>query len=135
MTSFKEHPVWLWAGVIITVFGVLGSVGGLYWYFNDERIRNIEWNEDDVRWNNRQREDHKILITRQQEIKKELATQSVKLDELHTLIRDHWKQREDRFEELETEHKAIISTISTANDDLNFRLGFHAGRKKGCKNE
>ena len=102
------HPILSWIIAVFSFVMALGTVGGVYWYFQEERIRNAEWYEDDVRWNNRQREKLKSIISYQQESKKSLATHSVVLAELHTLIRDYGKQRENRFEELEGSTKELL---------------------------
>ena len=91
---------------------------------------NERWYADDEKWNAKQLARMREILDGQKAIQKELATQTLRLDDIDTLINTHWKQREQRFEELENEHKAITSALTTSQDDFQYRLGLHNGAHK-----
>ena len=84
-----------------------------------ERIRDDEWEDDDERRVTEQDLILQAVRVTQDQITSSLAEQTVLLT---TLTRDgdlRFAQREDRFEELESEHKATRAAVST----LGYALG------------
>ena len=53
----------------------------------------------------------------------ELAQQTVWLNDLNNYMERLFTQREQRFEELETEHKLLLTQLS----NLQYRMGIHKG--------
>lgn len=52
----------------------------------------------------------------------------VEIQEVRAALVLHGSHQEDRFEELEVGQRAVITTIATAQDDYNYRIGLLAGR-------
>ena len=84
----------------------------MLWYFEDDRQRNIVWLEQDVKWNAEQLTKLDEILQRQDEIRRELATQSLTLERIH-----------DSFEGLETEHKWIVGVVHSAVLSIALELG------------
>ena len=113
-------PASKWIGLFLTVTAILTAVGGGWWYFQDEKLRNEQWFIDDERWNS-------AIIATLAEIKEEQAQHRVLLDDIASTQPEHFLQRENRFEELEQEHKRIVDAIYRGLIDINFRIGEHQG--------
>ena len=128
-----QHTVIKWASVAAAAVSALSVVGGAWWYLHEQQLLNERWYEDDQTSDVKVFNSFESIKDRQVKITEELATQTLRLADIETLINRQWQQRERRFDALESEHRGIINAISTANDDLNFRLGFHAGVRAGQK--
>ena len=109
-----------WIGLFLTVTAILTAVGGGWWYFQDEKLRNEQWFIDDERWNT-------AIIATLAEIKEEQAQHRVILDDMASSQTEQFLQRENRFEELEQEHKRLVDAIYQGLIDINFRIGEHQG--------
>ena len=123
-----EHPAIKWIGIATAVLSLLGLASTVVWYFEDDRVRQIQWLKDDVQWNESQISSLAAILERQEEIQRELATQTLRLDALDVLINRHWKQREDRFEELELLHTNLLTLLAERFADFSYRMGKHDGR-------
>ena len=115
-----QHPLLKWAGIAVVAIPLLVASAGLWWYFQDDKLRNEQWYQDDQRWN--------------AEILEDLARVQARLAHMETEI----IIAIDRHEEfVSTEHRdgaeALLSGISTFSDDLNYRVGVHQGQHMaGC---
>lgn len=74
-------------------------------------------------------------ITYSEGSKNTAAEQTSLIQDLRVEIQDvradlvlHGSHQEDRFEELEVGQRALITTIATAQDDYNYRIGILSGR-------
>ena len=118
--SINEHPVLVWGGIILASATVIGSVIHAYLYVEDQRhlmhsirvqgaqvaedeaVRDANWlkmEEDSLK---RQEELLRAVRNDQAAIRASLAAQS-------SLLRQ-------------------LNSITTSLDDLNYRLGVHAGQ-------
>lgn len=59
------------------------------------------------------------------EVRSELAAQTRELSAISARQRDHFQQRESRFEELENEHKRIVDAVYQTIGDFHLELGRH----------
>ena len=123
-----EHPLGRWLGIAATGISVLSFAGAVLWYFEDDRVRQIKWLDDDVRWNESQISSLAMILERQEAIQRELATQTLRLDATEELINRHWVQRENRFEELETLHTNLLTLLTERFADFSYKIGKHDGR-------
>ena len=121
MDWIQGQPAAKWGSIAIAVLSALSSVAYVYWFLEDQRRLDAEWYADDIRWND------ESLVTLS-EIAEEMGAQTLRLDNLDELINRHWSQREDRFEELETEHKLLMQMIAMEAAEDAYRQGLKDGR-------
>ena len=119
-----------WVAAIFTILSALIAVGGIWWYFQDTKLRDEQWLLDDIRWNAEQLQKMEDIILRQTSIQGELATQSLQLRETIELINRHWQQREQRFEELEMEHARLTDRMDHYNETFQFQMGLLIGQRE-----
>ena len=109
-----------WAGAFLAMVGILSAIGGTWWYFQDEKLRNQRWFVDDERWNSQ-------IIFDLGRLAEEQARQRIILEEINRLHSERFLQMESSFEELEEEHQAIVEAIYQGLLDINYRVGVHEG--------
>lgn len=123
-----DHPVLKTIALIGAIIGVISSSVGVWFYLEDLRNENAGWYEDDKNWNASILDNLNKVIENQAKINTILATQSVQLSELETLINQQTTLQNSRFEQLEDEHKIIIQAIYNMNVDISHSLGLHEGK-------
>lgn len=136
-----EHPILKWGAILGTLFTFIGMIVGTWQYLEQvrrdmaalkstvlqtaetERIRDEGWLDEDS-------EEHAGLnaiiqgvVEGQEKINTELARQTVWLNDLSAAFNRSFTQREQRFEELENEHKLLLQAIAESQ----YRLGVHQG--------
>lgn len=79
-----EHPLLKWAGSIFGVITIIAFVFGVWWYFQDEKLRNERWFQDDTAWNSELLIKQDDIIARQAEILQKIAV----LEKGQTNIKD-----------------------------------------------
>lgn len=122
-----DHPIIKWFGLVLAVGSGLTAVGSVWWYLQDQKLRDEEWLRNDIVWNGNQISKLESIIGRQAEITEELATQTLRLAEIENQIIRHWDQREQRFEEIESEHKLVLQAIYSMGADIREAIGRHEG--------
>lgn len=128
MGDFLDHPIFKWIAGAVTALSLAAGAGGVWWYLQEDKLLNERWYKDDQKWNAEQLARMSDILLRQEAISKEMATQTLRLDDINKLINTHWEQREQRFEELETEHKLLMKSISDVRAEVAYRLGIHVGK-------
>ena len=120
-----------WTAALLAIGGAIGLLAGLIaganqvlWYFEDDRLRNINWLAQDEKWNAEQLGKLDSILQRQDEIQSEMATQSLLLGE----VRETQKRR---FEELEQEHKWLVNELNAAVRTMAIELGRVSERHRG----
>ena len=115
MEWFRRHVV-----PAIGVIGVVvGVVIGLYTWA-ESRLSTLTGSLAETRLDIIER-----LDTHNAAIRAELSAQTRQLENIASSQHEQFAQREDRFEELETEHKRVIDAIHTTLGDFHFELGKH----------
>ena len=117
--TLADHPVFVWLGVILTFVAIISIAVTVWVYLEAERVRNETWMELDKSWNENQLHKLDTIL----ETQSQLEVHGVRLTEIENLINRHWGQREDRFEELENEHKMLMQSMT----DMYYRIGLHNG--------
>lgn len=51
---WRRHPIFWWITTAFTVGGVLVGLERVWWYFEENRQRDILWLAEDTEWNNKQ---------------------------------------------------------------------------------
>ena len=133
----KEHPIYKW----ITLAGAVGICVGAWLYLEAvrldmqslrtqveqvaeaERVRDAGWLAEESEEHDELRDMIAGIISAQEASKTELARQSLWLNDLAEAFSKSFTQREQRFEELEGEHKLLLSAIAESQ----YRLGIHQG--------
>lgn len=141
MQFTQDHPILFWGGLIGLLGGiitgvtnaslwmdsVLAAVDGLETTvntrFDKDAAEQEVWLKLDAAAIARQDQVNNELRAEQASIRSELATQTEQLKDLEEQARASFAQRENRFEELETEHKLILEAIA----DAKYRIGVHQG--------
>ena len=112
-----EHWTAKWVGILSTVgLTVLGFASTVIWYFEDDRVRQIQWRLDDAGEHAAQLASLNKIDTRLGKIQTELATQTQRLDDL---VGYHVEARSDR-ERLDVEITDLRVSVAGA-------LGHHRG--------
>ena len=106
---------------------MLATAFGVWWYLQDQKLRDELWLEEDVKWNAALIKGNKEIMERQSEITEELATQTLRLTEIDALINRQWQQGRQRFESLENDNKLLLQAIYQMNADIATVLGRHQG--------
>ena len=105
--GLEDHPAIKWAGIIVgIVLPILLTCGAVWWFLQDQRLRDELWFEEDVQWNADLIDGMRSLMQRQGEITEELATQTI------------------RLYELEAENKLVLEALI----NMQFSIGKHEGR-------
>ena len=92
-------------------------MGGVWWYLQESQLREEQWLKSDIAWNTTQIEKLESIVSRQAEIRKELATQSLML-----------KETLEKFAELGVEHADIVDKMDRFNQNFSYRMGLHNGK-------
>ena len=106
------NSIMKWVGLAGAILTVLGFGATVLWYFENDRVRQTQWLRDDVQWNEELHFNLSAILARQEQIQRELATQTLRLDSI------------------EDNQANLRDAIATSNDDLNYRLGFHRGAQE-----
>lgn len=126
MPSLDSAVKWISAG--LAILAVISLLFGAY-----VRVENIGQEIDDIHvkveandelqqaWRND--EDSEDLSRYRNDVQSSLAALDARLVAIETLHVEHIKQREDRFEELEQEHKLTRAQLSDIRRDLGVLLG------------
>lgn len=93
-----------------------------------ERIRDDEWEHDDEVRVAGQDQILSTLMAAHDHMTSTLEGQSVMLVSLDQQASESFSQRENRFEELELEHKMLIEAIRAVQIDSSYKLGLIYGR-------
>ena len=123
----NDSPLIKWFSIITATLTALVFVGGVWWYFQDEKLRNEQWFVEDTQWNISQLEKLDFIISTQADIKQELSIQRqllIDIREFQSIISDH---SEDSFEELEVEHQNMTEAIWQSYAGIFRILGKHEG--------
>lgn len=147
--DLESKITWIthWAGLIAAVLGLLATLVGAWFYLenirNDmqslsdqiiqlgttESIRDAGWLKEDEANHMESQESIRELRIGLEENLNELIKQSVILNDIVTAMATSFTQREQRFEELENEHKLILQAIA----DSQYKLGIHQGTHDSLK--
>ena len=122
LDALEKHPAVIWGGIILTVLSVLTGGGRSWWVFEDWARNQAVWYAEDVKWNNE-------ILALLRELASEQDEQVRVLSGITDLVNRHWAQREDRFEELESEHKLLMTLIAVEAAEWSYRAGLQDGRK------
>ena len=101
---------------IVAALGVLGAVGGVWWYLQDTKLRDEQWLKEDIEWNAIQIEKLEDIVLRQTVIQTELATQTLRLAAI-----------EGRIKTLAVDHKMVLQSVHQASSGIALSLGRHEG--------
>ena len=116
--------------VWLKVLSIENSINGLkdhidsHWQ-NDVTF-NRDWAEQDKLDEQTQQKLFADIMKSQTEIREDLSTMIAKQEE----VREEVHVNYTRFEELEILHTGLRDLITTSLDDLNYRLGVHAGEHR-----
>lgn len=110
-----ENPIAKWTSITVGLLSLLAMAAGVWWYFQDDKLRNEQWYADDSKWNT-------AIISDLADIKAQLS----KMEQNIIIAID----RHEEF--VSVEHRDVKGTLTTSLDDLNYRLGVHAGRHMSC---
>lgn len=137
----NEHPVVRWVTVGTLITGAIGIVVGTWLYLEAvrsdmqnlreqveqvaeaERVRDAGWLVEESEEHDELRTILNNTMSIQEAGQTELARQSLWLNDLSTAFSNSFTQREQRFEELENEHKLLLAAIAESQ----YRLGIHQG--------
>ena len=132
MDSIEQHPIVKWLGIVIAVLSAFSAIGTVWWYFQDQKLRDELWFQEDIEWNADQTVKHEQITRRQFEILDNLSSKDVRLQEIddrikevEVLINRHWQQREDRFEELERGQLGILESLAKTREAIARHQGHH----------
>ena len=137
----KENQIAKWIPLGVSIAGAIGVVVGVWLYLEAvrsdmqslrnqveqvaeaERVRDAGWLDEESEEHDELRDMISAIISVQEASQTELARQSLWLNDLSTAFSKSFTQREQRFEELEGEHKLLLSAIAESQ----YRLGIHQG--------
>lgn len=143
--AVSENPVIKTIGVILTISALFGSLGTGWFYLEGlradvgslersilntsevEKARDEVWlKEDDEEWL-QMRNLFTQVLQGQEQVRNELAQQTLHLQDLKTALGDSYDHRTEGFMQVEAAHNTLLNTLTTSQDDLNYRLGLHTG--------
>ena len=106
-----DSPILKWGGFIGgVVLPIILTCGAIWWFLQDQRLRDVAWFAEDVKWNARLIKGVDDLMKIQSAVTEELATQTL------------------RMVELEAQNLLILDALITMRGDVSFSLGKHEGR-------
>ena len=114
LQRIRDHPAVVWVAAIGPTVAV---VFGAWFYLEDRQRFDDAWYADDVQWNEE-------LLATIRDIHTEMATQSLRLEELGEQLR---YIGEVRFEELERTHEVMMQMISREAAADAYRQGLQEG--------
>ena len=120
MTVHFGEKLLKWVGVFMTILALLGLVYRIWLYFELEEQRNAQWYADDRGWN-------EAILSDLRRIANDQSSQRILLEDLLRESNQRFLQIERSFEELEDEHRAIVTAIYEGLVDINWRIGQHQG--------
>ena len=121
----KDSPLLARVSAAMVVLSSLATGVGAYLYIEDSR-RAIQ---DMQTFVESKAETEKTRDKGWMEIDKQDHAELVRLlTALRDQMQESFNQRENRFEELETEHKILIQAILNTKSDMMHTLGVHIGR-------
>ena len=97
-----DHPAIKWIGAFLAVVSLLATAWAVLWYFEDKRLRDESWYAEDQGWNQADAQSRR-------EITEELATQTLRLEEI-----------ERRVIGLETDHKRMLELLGEHRGEHRF---------------
>ena len=101
---------------------------------NEERLRDQRWEQDDVGAVEKQDLQLQKLVLDHEGLFTILQGQTVMLGIMERENRESFLQRENRFEELEQEHKILTEAIHNGYHDIQFQLGVFDERTRRVLN-
>ena len=128
MKALENHPVVAGVGLILALLSIVSIAVTVWVFLEAERVRNDAWLEFDKKSSEDQLHKLESIQETHGAITETLIKHSGRIEEIEDLVKRHWAQREDRFEELETEHKMLLQAFTQSQADINFRIGVHSGR-------
>ena len=51
MDSIEQHPIVKWLGIAIAILSAMSAIGTVWWFFQDQKLRDEIWFEADTEWN------------------------------------------------------------------------------------
>ena len=114
MESIDQHPIVKWAGIVIAVLSAFSAIGTVWWFFQDQKLRDEIWLQEDIEWNAEQMEKHEQISRRQFEILDNLSSKDVRLKEI-----------DDRLKELGRGQLAILESLAKTREAIARHQGHH----------
>ena len=114
MDSIEQHPIVKWLGIAIAILSAMSAIGTVWWFFQDQKLRDEIWFEADTEWNAEQADKQEQIVRRQFEILDNLTSKDVRLQEI-----------DDRLKEIGRVQLSILESLAKTREAIARHQGHH----------